>query len=410
MPAKSTTRRQSGPLTGAIQTPTYYSAAELRARRRRKRPLLRRLRWRRLLAAACGVALAVLLFSYVSAMLRPSSLPLGVRSIEWLRANGAAWLVNDAENLYYRWTAPRKGGPSLRALPTVGITAARKTRIRPARIRPVLTPSLPGEGVWRAAGTPVDGSPPMLVTTFRPSADYPRVVAYVAWIDHARTQLALYPGRYEPPSRLPRGPMQVPYGERWRLLATFNSGFTYRDGHGGFAVDGRTLTPLQPGKGTLVEYANGRVDVVTWRGGSTTGPNVVLARQNLPLIVDHGRPASNLTDGPEWGATLGNAILVWRSAVGVDRHGNLLYAAAADQTVASLAHILIRAGAVRAIELDINAEWPSLITYRHVGGLVPTKVVPNGQQPANRYLVPDDRDFFAVYRRVPGRSLLVPFR
>jgi phosphodiester glycosidase len=410
MPAKSTTRKQGGALASVLQEPTYYSAAELRARRRRKRPLLRRLRWRRLLAAACGVALTVLLFSYVTAMLRPSSLPLGVRSVEWLRANGAAWLVNDAESLYYSWTAPRKGGPSLRALPTVGVAAARVARIRPARIRPVLAPALPGEGVWRAAAAPVDGSPPLLVTTFRPSAVYPRIVAYVAWIDHKRTQLGLYPGRYEPPSRLPRGPMRVPAGERWRLLATFNSGFTYRDGHGGFAVDGRTFTSLQRGEGTLVGYADGRVDVVSWRGGPTPGPGVVLARQNLPLIVDHGRPASNLTDGPEWGATLGNAILVWRSAVGVDRHGNLLYAAAADQTVASLAHILIRAGAVRAIELDINAEWPSLITYRHAGGLVPTKLVPNGQQPSSRYLVPDDRDFFAVYRRLPGGSPAVPFR
>lgn len=218
---------------------TYYSAAELRARRRRRnRPLLRRLGWRRLLAVACAAALSVLLCSYVTAMLRPSSLPLGVRSVEWLRANGAAWLVNDAESLYYSWSAPRKGGPALRALPTVGVPGALK-----ARIRPILAAALPGEGVWRSAVAPVDGSPPLLVTTFRPSAVYPRVVAYVAWIDHKRTQLALYPGRYEPPSRLPRGPMRVPAGERWRLLATFNSGFTYRDGHGGFAVDGRTFTP-----------------------------------------------------------------------------------------------------------------------------------------------------------------------
>jgi hypothetical protein len=70
--------------------------------------------------------------------------------------------------------------------------------------------------------------------------------------------------------------------------------------------------------------------------------------------------------------------------------------------VTSLAEILKRAGAVRAMELDINREWPTLITYRHRHGLLPTRVVPNYQQPATRYLVPDDRDFFAVYRRLPG--------
>jgi phosphodiester glycosidase len=390
--------------------PTYYSAAELRARRRRKRPLLRRLRWRRLFTAGVTIVLAIVLGSYLLAMTRPSSLPLGIRSIEWLRANGAAWLVNDVENLYYRWTAPQKGGPALRTLPTVGTVSSSANAGRPPRVHPLLKPALPGEGVWHAVGPPVGGAPPVLVTTFRPSREFPRVVAYVAWFDHARTQLALYPGRYEPPSSLPRGPMEVPYGQRWRLLATFNSGFTYRDGHGGFVVDGRTYTPLERGKGTLVAYKNGRVDVIDWRGGGRPGPNVVLARQNLPLIVRNGRPVGGLTDGPEWGATLGNAVLVWRSAVGIDRRGNLLYAAADYQTVSTLARILVHAGAVRGIELDINAEWPSLISYRHRGTLVPTKLVPNGQQPPDRYLRPDDRDFFAVYRRLPGGSREVPFR
>jgi hypothetical protein len=40
---------------------------------------------------------------------------------------------------------------------------------------------------------------------------------------------------------------------------------------------------------------------------------------------------------------------------------------------------------------------------------VPDKIVPNVQQPATRYLVPDDRDFFAVYRRLPG-AVTVPFK
>jgi hypothetical protein len=124
----------------------------------------------------------------------------------------------------------------------------------------------------------------------------------------------------------------------------------------------------------------------------------------------HGVRTPNLSDPSQWGATLGNAIRVWRSGIGIDRHGNLVYVAADQQTVGSLADIFIHVGAVRAMELDINAEWPSFITYRHTGTLIPTKLVPNGQQPATRYLRPDDRDFFAVYQRVPGASLQVPFR
>jgi hypothetical protein len=61
------------------------------------------------------------------------------------------------------------------------------------------------------------------------------------------------------------------------------------------------------------------------------------------------------------------------------------------------------------MQLDINTEWPTLITYAHNGVLTPTKVVPNYQQPATRYLVPDDRDFFAVYVKKHG-PVTVPFK
>jgi hypothetical protein len=154
---------------------------------------------------------------------------------------------------------------------------------------------------------------------------------------------------------------------------------------------------MHNGIATIVRYRSGKVNVIPWSGGPTGGPNVVFARQDLPLIVNHGRRNPNLSDGPEWGATLGNAVLVWRSAVGVDRRGNLIYAAANDQTVASLANIMIDAGAVRAMELDINAYWPSFITYRYPGAKHPTNLLPDMVRSPYRYLTPDDRDFIAVY-------------
>jgi hypothetical protein len=137
---------------------------------------------------------------------------------------------------------------------------------------------------------------------------------------------------------------------------------------------------------------------------------VAFARQNLPLIVNDGRPTPNLNDGPQWGATLHGATYVWRTGVGIDRHDNLIYTAADYQTVGTLAAILIHAGAIRAIELDINPQWPTFITYTHDGGLKPTKLVPNYLQPANRYLYPDSRDFFTVYRRINNEPAGVPFK
>jgi hypothetical protein len=380
---------------------------------RRPRPV--RLRW--WIPAVLLVFLSPAIYSWTRMALLPSSLPLGVRTVEWLRVHHLNWLVDEAEHVYYSWKAPRRGGPQLTTLPVVGVGSGHGAdrRQRPATkpwpppIQPVFAHPLPGEGVWRPTGPPVDGRPPVLVTTFRTERDYPRIVAYVAWFDHTRTALAYYPGRYEPPQASLRGPMEVPWGQRWRLLATFNSGFIYADGLNGDALDGHVNEPLKDGLATVVAYRDGRVDIVDWHGGPSPGRDVAFARQSLPLIIDHGKLNPALNDSTQWGFTLGNAVRVWRTGIGIDRRGNLIYAAANYQTVITLARILKRAGAVRAMQLDINPEWPTLITYRHRHGLLPTKIVPNVMQPATRYLVPDDRDFFAVYRRLPG-PVSVPLR
>jgi hypothetical protein len=346
-------------------------------------------------------------------MLEPSNSSLGIRSVEWLRDHGAAGLVSKVESIYYSLTAPAKGGPALRALPRVGVGSARARGVagpsasgevidRPARIGALAHPALPGEGVWRATQAGESrADPPLLVTTFRSNpSEYPRLVAGVAWINTSRTVTSLYAGRLEPSVELPsRGPLEVPEGDRQKLLASFNSGFKLADASGGWALYGHTYSPMHEGEATFVRYAGGRYDVTDWQGGSTVGPNIVFARQNLPLIVDHARPNPNLNDGPEWGATLGNAILVWRSALGVDARGNLIYAAANYQTVRSLAAIMIHAGAVRAMELDLNSYWVSFNTYSGPGGREPSKLLEGLERPSTRYLSPDDRDFFAVYRR-----------
>ena len=357
---------------------------------------------------AAGLCLIPALISYVSALTQPSNSTLGIRTVEWLRDNGARGLVNKVENVYYSLNAPSTGGPALRALPKQSeLATARAARhltvhyYRPARIRPLTHPALPGEGVWHATFADGGSRPPVLVTSFRSDpVDYPQMVAGVAWIDHTRTSTWLYPGRIEPAVTLPsRGPMEVPTELRGKLVATFNSGFKLEDSGGGFAEGGHTYAPMKPGLATIVRYRDGRVDVNAWNGGADVGPNIIYARQNLPLIVNNGRPNPNLSDGPEWGATLGNAIRVWRSAVGVDRYGNLIYAAADYQTVGSLAAIMIHAGAVRAMELDINTYWTSFINYRYPGARQPANLLSSMDRSPDRYLTPDDRDFFAVYLR-----------
>ncbi len=387
--------------------------ADLEARRERRRDAAarRRRRRRRLLIATPFLGLLCwAAISYASWMLKPTSERFTARSVEWIRVDvpfGNS-LVDEVEHIYYTANAPKKDGRAPKSLPVVGLGLPRHTKvlaILPPPIKPVFAHPLPGEGVWRASGPSVEGGPPVLVTTYRPEVEYPELLAYVAWFDHTRTAIGYYPGRYEPPNASRRGPMMVPYSQRWRLLATFNGGFTYEDGENGSNVNGHVNEPLKDGKATVVGYRDGRVDIVNWSGGPNAGPDVAWARQSLAPIVWNGRLNPELNEDPNsqaWGFTLGGVTRVWRTGLGIDRRGNLIFVAADGQTVISIAKILRHAGAVRAMELDINPDWHTLITYTHHDGLVPRPVEPQPNQSPDRYLSPDDRDFFAVYKRLPG--------
>lgn len=369
------------------------------------------LRWiRRILLFAAAFALVPASFSYGKTMAEPSNSSLGIRSVEWLRDHGAAQLVSQVESVYYSLTAPSKGGATLRALPQVGYEASARARAqrlqarrlaeasRPHRIAPLIHPALPGEGIWRATRPGLGAGARVLVTTLRNQPEYPRVVAGLAWINTKRTTLTLNPGRQQPSVSLPRGSMDVPQARRGKLLATFNSGFKLSDSRGGFVVGGHTYAAMHNGMATLVGYRDGHVDVIDWKYGPRAPNSVLFARQNLPLIVNARHSAPNLNNG-EWGATVGNAILVWRSGIGVDRYGNLIYAAGEDQSVQSIADTLARAGAVRAMQLDINSYWVSFITYGAPGAGSPVNLLAGMNRPNTRYLTPDDRDFFALYER-----------
>jgi hypothetical protein len=353
-------------------------------------------RAQRVLTIALLMCTLPVLSSFLGAVSGPSNSSFTINAVEWLRDHGAAGFASSVESVYYSFNAPPTGGPGLKRLRlhshTVAVT-------HPPDIAPVIQPALSGEGVWTPTETWTGASSPVQITQFRSDPNYPQMVAGVAWIDPRRTSIVLYPGRLEPSVSLPRGPMEVPPALRSRLLATFNSGFKLQDSHGGFALGGITYAPLQNGVGTFVHYSDGRVNIETWSGGPRVPTGVDYARQNLPLIVMNGAPNPNLSDGPQWGATLGNAVRVWRSGIGIDARGDLVYAAANNQTVGSLAQILIRAGAIRAMQLDINSYWDTFNFYAQPGAGAPSALLPSMTRPVTRYLSPDDRDFFAVYAR-----------
>ena len=152
----------------------------------------------------------------------------------------------------------------------------------------------------------------------------------------------------------------------------------------------------------MVLTADGRLSVMAWPGGSPPA-GVVGVRQNLSLLINDGVVAASVNSKvtADWGKTVGNAAYVWRSGIGVRADGTIVIACGPALSVATLTSALQAAGAQNAMELDINKDWTSFITYDQPGA-VPHRLTPDQIPSANRYLSPSTRDFVAVVPRGHG--------
>jgi hypothetical protein len=188
-----------------------------------------------------------------------------------------------------------------------------------------------------------------------------------------------------------------------RLTAAFNGGFRLSTGAGGFVAYGRAGSPLQAGLGSVVTYSDGTTDIGSWRQEvPAPGKRVVSVRQNLHLLIDHGGAAPNVECLTCWGDTLGGVVAPARSALGITGDGRLVWAGGSNLTVSQLAGALVRAGAVRAVELDINPAWVAGYLYGHRGGkgpLAPVPALPSQHGIAGYFLAPWSRDFFTIVVR-----------
>jgi hypothetical protein len=390
---------------------TQETGGEADARRRTRRR-------RRLVALAVVVAvLALPVRSFAVAMSAPGNMSPSEKFVEWLRDNGLNGLVNGVENWWYTSHPPKKGGvPSRRITAVTPPGASRLVRTRPVpegiphTPRPVdiVSPAphpLPNEGRWIAVGPRVDGVPVMYETQVRPDAIHTSLLDGLVWMDPKLLRFELHPGLEEPGGHWSTPP-DIPIAARLGLVAAFNGGFRLHDSKGGFYLDGRTTGRLVNGAASFVISKDGWATVGAWGRDVHMTPQIAAVRQNLKLIVDGGRPVAGLDDNANgaWGDTLGERVLVWRSAVCVDRHGGIVYGYGNGLGALSLAELMQRAGCWRAMELDINPSWTTFNFYGAVeagnpASVLGAKLLPNQDKPADRYLAPDSRDFIAVFER-----------
>ncbi len=190
-------------------------------------------------------------------------------------------------------------------------------------------------------------------------------VAGIAWMDTRLLSARMYSGSDQSPGIGPwRYTAPIEPAAARTVVAAFNSGFKIPSAEGGYYTQGRWVVPPRTGAATLVIFANGRTALGAWGSGLRMRRTVVAVRQNLNLLVAGGRPLADARIVGDWGVTLGGVANTWRSGLGVTRNGALVYVTGPDLDPLSLAELLIRAGAVRAMELDINPDWTILATYR----------------------------------------------
>ncbi|MDQ2897256.1 MAG: hypothetical protein M3Y09_16705 [Actinomycetota bacterium] len=300
----------------------------------------------------------------------------------------------------------------------------------------------PGPGQHRAGSTPSAASPPLRgplritvhagarragTFSWRPAVSIRRQTAI--WISRVAAEhlpgdtvtllrldsrlvtLALHAGASEPGGRGWRYGDAIRGAERGRVLAAFNSAFREGYGAGGFAADGRIGWRLRRRAASVVVYRDGGVNIGRWRVSvPTPGRPTAFVRQNLGLLIDRGQIASTVDTCIKrcWGDPLHEQPIVARSGLGITRRGELVWAAGYSLSVRALAQALARAGAVRAMELDINPHWVAGYLYVHGRrtAVVPLPLVPGQAGIAGQFLTPYFRDFFSVLPRrpAPGRA------
>ena len=345
--------------------------------------------------------LVVVLWSLSGALLAPGTDPLSARLAEWGRNHYLGSLVTALENAQYSIDKPKVGGsldPNATKLLTQDAMAITK------KIPTVVTPALPGEGDLKTVYE-VGGRPAIQVGYLRPDSEHTSYLAGVAIMNSSLLRFVQHPGFSEPGKLVKLGMSDHLQGKDLQgLVATFNSAFKIKDSLGGYYQNGVMIKPLVNGKASLVIYNDGHMDIGTWGSQIKMSPAIVSVRQNLSMLINDGAVTPNLNVSvlQNWGYTVKNAHFVWRSGIGVDANGNIIYVAGNSLSVQSLADLLQTAGAVRAMELDINQEWISYMWYQAPtatkSALDPMKLVAF-TRPAKRYLSPSSRDFFAVYLR-----------
>lgn len=305
---------------------------------------------------------------------------------------------------------------------TVIIKAAKPTKItlKPMSLSampPMISPALSGEGAWNileAAPGAYNYLPLDAKAYIRPDPTTPYAIVSLLQFDARFMRLHIVSGTQEPGGVLGAyGTGIIPQADQEgnALLATLNGGFKYADGAFGLMTAGTVFVPPQQNAATIAITKSGSLLIGAWGTDPLLNSNnkdLVAWRQNAGLLIKNGEISSLAKDGAAWGGTILNSEYTWRSGLGITATGNLVYAAGNALLPETLGKALKAAGAVMAMETDINPFWTRAFLYQQAknGTLTINKLSTDMQGTGKEYLTPNLRDFFYLTRYTPAKNSL----
>ncbi len=302
-----------------------------------------------------------------------------------------------------RPAAPRSGGPRMlqfQALHGTTLGSYAQLWYAPINLSPMPGDNYPGDGTWAPIGTASGAGSAAFVTYASAYPGAPRVA--VAWLNQQYVRSALYAGTSQPGGTWPNQGA-IPITDQPSLIAAFEGGFIFNVAHGGWYEAGNTGVTLVNGAASLVQYDNGTLDIGAWGSDVTMGPNVYAVRQNLVPLVADGQvtPEAQYNPLTTWGYSLGQLLYTWRSGIGITANGNLIWVGGPGLSPQVLGEVLVWAGAIRAMQLDINPLWVNFASYTYLpaSGISGNNLLASMSYPPSHYLSGFWRDFVAVFLR-----------
>ena len=391
--------------------PEQDAPAPRKVRFRRTRRAFR-LRSVRAISAVVVLFLVWVMFSAGQAAFQNNGQGVSANLAEWARDHYLGPVVTFGEWVSYN-PPPKGGKPSFSlAVPSgEALSPSKPTKTKaknafvpdiPATLKSLAGSSIAGEGQWRVVEK-VNGEPAIL-TTFLRDATYTSQVNGIASIDQRLVKFSLRPGSEDPGPANWGVPDYIPTGQRTGLLATFNGGFKLDSAGGGFYLNGIYHGSLVKGTASIVYYKNGTIKIGEWGRDFSMNSSIQGVRQNLKLLVDHGKVAADASSDvmSNWGATLGGGYYVWRSGIGITKDGRVVYVYGSALNAQDLGELLQRAGAVEGMQMDINPAWMKFDYYQAKGNPAdptPVALLPTQYASPYSYYTPSTRDFTAVYAR-----------